>query len=72
MIETVLPDLLPKLSALSRADKLLVIQHLAIDLVQEERALLEMGASYPIWTPLEAYDAADSLLKMLDGERAKP
>ena len=66
-----LPELLPTLHALSRADKLRVIQHLVVELAQDEGVpLFEAGASYPIWTPFEAYDAAASLLKMLEAERA--
>jgi hypothetical protein len=68
-----LPDLLPTLHALSRADKLRVIQHLAVDLAQEEgMPLFEAGASYPVWTPLEAYDAGATLMRMLETERAVP
>jgi hypothetical protein len=66
-----LPALLPALHALSRADKLRVIQHLAGDLAQDEGVpMFEAGVSCPIWTPLEAYDAAASLMKMLEAERA--
>ncbi len=68
-----IPELLPSLHALSRADKLRVIQHLVVDLAQDEGVpLFEAGASYPIWTPLEAYDAAASLMNMLEAERAAP
>ena len=66
-----LPQLLPNFGALSRADKLRIIQFLAADLVRDEgEPLLEPGASYPVWTPLEAYDAAAVLLREL--ERAAP
>ena len=71
--ETTLPDLLPTLYSLSRADKLRVIQHLAVDLAQEEGVpFLEAGASYPIWTPFEAYDAAATLMKLLETEKVGP
>ena len=71
--ETNLPELLPALHALSRGDKLRVIQQLAVDLAQEEGVpFFEAGASYPIWTPLEAYDAEASLMKLLESERAAP
>jgi hypothetical protein len=63
---TSLPEILPALHALSRADKLRVIQHLVVDLAQDEGVpLFEAGASYPVWTPLEAYDAVAPLLEML-------
>lgn len=68
---SVLPEILPTLHALSRADKLRVIQHLIGDLAQEEGLpFLESGGSYPIWTPLDSYDAASSLMTMLEAERA--
>ena len=68
-----LPDLLPALHALSHADKLRVIHHLVSDLAQEEGVpLFEAGASYPVWTPLEAYDAAAALMNTLESERAAP
>jgi hypothetical protein len=65
-----LPELLPTLHALSRADKLRVIQHLVVDLAQEEGIpLFEAGASYPIWTPFEANDAGAALLNMLESKK---
>jgi len=68
--ESAVPTLWPTLHSLSRADKLLVIQQLAADLAQDEvNAFFEHGGDCPIWTPLEAYDAAASLLQMLESER---
>jgi hypothetical protein len=63
-------DLMPTLRALSRADKMRVIQYLLIDLARDEGIpLLEAGAAYPIWSPFDAHDAGASLLKMLEAER---
>jgi hypothetical protein len=71
--EVNLPDLLPALHSLSRADKLRVIQHLVTDLAEEEGVpFFESGASYPVWTPLEAYNGAAVLMNMLETERADP
>jgi len=51
---------------LPRADKLRLMQFLVIDLAQEEGVpLLAADAEYPVWTPLNAFDAADTLLQML-------
>jgi hypothetical protein len=62
-----LPELLPAIRSLTRADKLRVIELLAGDLAREENPpLLEAGASYPIWTPLFAEEAAAVLLKELE------
>jgi hypothetical protein len=67
--KTALPDVLPALRALSRGDKLRVIQHLAADLAQHEGELaIENGTVYPIWTPLEAQGAAAVLLAALAAE----
>jgi hypothetical protein len=62
-METRLPALLPSLRALSRVDKLHLIQFLAQELAQEEASLLEAGASYPIYTPHQAFGAAAALLQ---------
>jgi len=58
---------------LERADKLRLIQLLHVDLAQEEGIpLLSVDAEYPIWMPLEAFDAADTLLQMLQTNQAEP
>jgi hypothetical protein len=68
-----LTELLPALKMLARADKLRLMQFLVIDLAQEEGIpLLSADAEYPIWTPLNAFDAADTLLQMLQTHQAEP
>jgi hypothetical protein len=68
-----LPELLPALHALSRADKWRLIQHLVVDLAREEGVpLVEMRTAYPVWTPHHAFDAAAVLLKALKQEVAAP
>ena len=66
-------ELLPELQRLPRADMLQVIQFLTCELTRQEgiELLLRDGASYPVWTPLEAYDAAQTLLGLLERE-SKP
>jgi hypothetical protein len=60
-------ELLPKLQALPRAEKLQLMQFLIIELAREEGIpLVEEGTAYPIWSPYEAYDAAAVMLKTLD------
>jgi hypothetical protein len=59
-------ELFPSIKTLPRADKLRLMQFLVIDLANEEGIpLLSADAEYPIWTPLHAFDAADTLLQML-------
>jgi hypothetical protein len=65
-----LAELLPSVRALSRSDKLCLIQLLANDLAQEEsHSPLVAGASYPVWTPLNAFEAAAVLLRALEEEK---
>ena len=62
-----LADLMPALQKLPRDDKLDVIRLLVSDLTRQEGIdLLQSGASYPIWTPFDASDAAKSLQQLLD------
>ena len=61
-----LTELFPAVKQLPRADKLRLMQYLVIDLAQEEGIpLLAADAEYPVWTPLSAFDAADTLMRML-------
>ena len=66
-----LTELFPAIKMLPRADKLRLMQFLVIDLAQEEGVpLLAADAEYPIWTPLNAFDAAEMLLQMLQTHQA--
>jgi hypothetical protein len=65
-----LAELMPELQNLPRNDKFEVIRLLVSDLARQEGIeCLQSGCSYPIWTPLDAYDAARSLQQMLDQDR---
>ncbi len=64
-MSTEMVQLLPRLRKLPRADKLNVIQFLVSELVQEETSLLQPGVVYPVWSPYDAFDAADVMLKIL-------
>ena len=67
-----LAELMPALQNLPRDDKLQVIRLLVSDLTRQEGIdLLQSGASYPIWTPFDAYDAARSLQQLLDQDRVQ-
>jgi hypothetical protein len=71
--EIALPELLRTVRTLPRADKLRLIQFLVMELAREEGVpLVEMGASYPVWTPQHAFDAAAVLLRELQKEGAAP
>jgi len=67
-----LTELFPAVRTLPRADKLRLMQFLVIDLAQEEGvSLVAADAEYPIWTPLNAFEAAETLLQMLETHRAE-
>ncbi len=68
-----LVEVLPTVRALSRVEKLRLIQLLAEELVGAEDApLLEAGRTCPVWSPYDAHEAADVLLQMLEKEKARP
>ncbi len=65
-----LTELLPAVRELPRADKLRLIHFLVVDLAQEEGVPLPAtGAEYPIWTPLNAFEAAETLLQVLEARK---
>lgn len=66
-----LNELIPDIRMLERADKLRLMQLLVVDLAQEEGIpLLSADTEFPIWTPPHAFDAADTLLQMLQTHQA--
>ncbi len=68
-----LTELFPDIKMLARADKLRLMQFLVVALAQEEGIpLLSADTEYPIWTPLHAFDAADTLLQMLQTHQGEP
>ena len=68
-----LTELIPDIRMLGRADKLRLMQLLVVDLAQEEGIpLLSADAEYPIWTPLSAFDAGDTLLQKLQTHQVEP
>ena len=63
-------ELYPKVKMLPRADKLRLMQFIVIDLAQEDGIpLLAADAEYPVWTPINAFEAADTLFQMLQDHK---
>lgn len=62
-------ELLPILNKLSRAEKLKVMQFLASEFDREEANLLKPSMTYPIWSPYDAFEAADTMLKALEAAK---
>lgn len=66
-----LAELVPAVKQLPRSEKLQLMQLLVVDLARAEGVpLLTADAEYPIWTPLNAFDAAETLLQMLEKHKA--
>lgn len=65
---TQLVDLLPALSSLDRADKLKAMSFLICELAKEEDIRLSPIETYPIWTPYNSNEAAQTLLDALEGK----
>jgi hypothetical protein len=59
-------NLLPHLAELDRHEKLFLIQFLVSELSQEEGKILVAKNAYPIWSPLDAHDAAAVLKNLLE------
>jgi hypothetical protein len=59
-------ELFPTLRSLPRADKLKVMQFLIAELAREEEPILEQGATYSVWSPLNSHEAAHKLAQLLE------
>ena len=65
----VLTELQSEVKTLSRREKFLLIQFLITELADEERITLQDGADYPIWSPYDAVEAAETLFHELQKEK---
>jgi hypothetical protein len=65
-------ELLTGAKTLSRADRIRLVQHLIAELAREEGVTpFEAGTAYPIWTPLQAFEAAATMLEALGKRNAE-
>ena len=63
-------ELLPKLRALPRLEKLRLVQFLVGEIAREEDLQpFEPGAAYPVWSPYNAFEAAATLQDLLEQEK---
>jgi hypothetical protein len=58
-------ELISTLRGLNRADQLYIMQLLISELAQKEMDLIKPDRSYPVWSPYDAPEAADTMLKVL-------
>jgi hypothetical protein len=64
-------ELISALRDLNRVDKFYIIQFLISELAQQETNLIKSGLSYPVWSPYDATEAADTMLKVLHAAKAQ-
>ncbi|VAW43382.1 hypothetical protein MNBD_CHLOROFLEXI01-3254 [hydrothermal vent metagenome] len=61
-----LDELIPTVKELPRIDKLRLMQFLATDLAEaEDVEPLVIREQYPVWTPVNAVSAGETLLELL-------
>jgi hypothetical protein len=58
-------ELISTLREFSRADKLHIMQVLISDLAHQETELIKPDQPYPVWSPYDAVEAADTMLTAL-------
>lgn len=61
-------ELLATLRGLDRVDKFYIMQVLLSELAQQETNLIRPNQEYPVWSPYNAFEAADTMLKALQTE----
>ncbi len=61
--------LLSSLQELDRADKFYIVQVLISELAKQETNPIQPGQSYPVWSPNDAFEAADTMLKVLQNTK---
>jgi len=64
-------QLMPELRKLKRSEKLFIMQFLVSELAHEEGDLIQPGVAYPVWSPYDAFDAAETMLKVLHESKAE-
>ncbi len=67
----VLSELISTLRGLNRSDKLYVMQVLISELAQQEIDLIKPDQVYPVWSPYDSIEAADTMLKALQAAKTQ-
>lgn len=63
-------ELVEQIRKLNRVDKLELIQIIATQLAGEENHLIKFGASYEVWSPYDAIEAANIMLEALQKHKS--
>jgi hypothetical protein len=58
-------EIISTLRGLNRSDKFYIMQILISELAQQETDLIKPDQAYPVWSPYDAVEAADTMLKVL-------
>jgi hypothetical protein len=58
-------ELVSTLKGLSRSEKFHIMQILISELARQETDLIRPNQSYPVWSPYDPTEAADTMLKAL-------
>ncbi|AFZ35836.1 hypothetical protein Sta7437_2294 [Stanieria cyanosphaera PCC 7437] len=64
-------ELLNTLRNFNRADKLYIMQVLVSELAQAKTNLIQPDQEYPVWSPYDAFEAADTMLQVLEKAKTK-
>ena len=60
-----LTEILPVINNLNKQEKIHLLQTIINQLAEEENNLISSHQEYPIYSPLNAFSAGDTLLKLL-------
>ncbi|MEM8642272.1 MAG: hypothetical protein AAGG51_26170 [Cyanobacteria bacterium P01_G01_bin.54] len=64
-------ELISTLRDLSRSDKFHIMQLLISELAQQETELIKPEQAYPVWSPYDANEAANTMLNVLKAAKAQ-
>ena len=64
-------ELIATLREMNRSDKFQIVQILISELAQQETDLIKPDLAYPVWSPYDAVEAADTMLKVLNAAKAQ-
>lgn len=64
-------ELISTLRQLNRADKFYIMQVLISELAQQETELIKPDQYYPVWSPYDAVEAANTMSNVLQASKTQ-
>ena len=64
-------ELIATLREMNRSDKFQIVQILISELAQQDTDLIKPDLAYPVWSPYDAVEAADTMLKVLNAAKTQ-